>query len=225
MWNAIPASAVHGVKCTVDGRASHFRRLSLRVIGTLAIAVGCVFNVNAQALSACPNPVVGARDGAASAVYSDCTMEVGSNVYHVGLYEGSGGNVGSQGYLAPDLSPLPAGDEPVGQFDGVTLQVEDFGVGYTGTCAEMTSTSPSLPLADQHVYCGRIGNTEGNFVFARGTWNAGTSTFSSPLVVTNQPGVGTPLAQAVTAVPSLSLFALLGLSGLMGWVGLRRVKG
>lgn len=193
MRTPMPASAVGEAKHIADVRKASFRRLSLGTIAAIAIAVGCVFDVNAQALSVCPNAVVGVNNGFDSAVYSDCTMEAtGTPVSHVGLYA-IGSNVTSNGYPSSLLSPAPVGDEPFGQWDGVTLYVEDFGVGYTGTCFEMTSTSSTAPVVDQHVYCARIGNTEGNFVFARGTWDDGAEVFSSPQVLTNQPGVGTPL--------------------------------
>ncbi|MAC34827.1 MAG: hypothetical protein CME38_14670 [Haliea sp.] len=196
----------------------------LVVIATTAVlSLAATNEANAQSVSACPNVIVGSSPDGVS-VYSDCTMEnaVGQPGFHLTLSANSGAaQVLANGYLATSLSPAPAGDVSFGRWDGITLYTEDMGPGYAGNCLDMTSTSNSIPLVDQAVYCGRVGNEEGNFVLLRGTWDAGGNTFNNPAVFSTQPGVGEPVeARAIPALPGVAL-GLLGL--LMAALGRRHL--
>ena len=120
----------------------------------------------------------------------------------------------SNGYLSDSLSPTPVGNVSFGRWDGTTLYVENMGPSYTGDCLEMTSTVNFIPLVDSAVFCGRVGNTDGNFVLLRGTWDESGNTFTDPVVYTTQPGVGIPVTSV--PVPTLSQWALILLIMLLG---------
>ena len=138
--------------------------------------------------------------------------------------------VGLEGAPSADFDPMPVGDIPIGtSFNGLDFVVEDMGPNYTGTCNDMAALNPtnlgSVPRVDGNVYCGRISNTEGNSVWLRGTVDAAGSTWKDPIVLTNQPGVGTPYSPASTVpVPILPFWGLLSLAGLMGLFGFRKLR-
>ena len=161
-------------------------------------------SVLAQDLRVCPNVQVGeAVDPPAiyPAIYSDCTIQNngGGPALHVTLLNTSGAVIPNA--IPPaNFDPTPTGDVPLGtEFDGLDLVAEDMGPNYTGTCSDMAASIPTFDLAnttpfavDGNVYCGRISNTEGNQVWLRGTADVAGNTWKDPIVLTNQPGVGTP---------------------------------
>ena len=132
--------------------------------------------------------------------------------------------------MLPDMfDPTPTGDVPVGEFDGLDLAVEDMGPNYTGTCSDMAASIPTISddpsLVDGNVYCTRLSNTEGNQVWLRGTADVAGNTWKDPIVLTNQPGVGTPYRPASTVpVPVLPFWGLLSLAGLIGLFGFRKLQ-
>ena len=187
-------------------------------------------SVLAQDLRVCPNVQVG-EWGGLPAIYSDCTMEpVGGGD---GLYVlmGFGDTlVGMEGGAPSDFDPTPVGDVPVGtEFDDLDRATEDMGPNYTGTCNDMAAPIPSetlgIPQVDGNVYCGRLSNIEGNQVWLRGTADVAGNTWKDPIVLTNQPGVGTPYRpKATVPVPVLPFWGLLSLAGLIGLFGFRKLR-
>ena len=187
-------------------------------------------SVLAQDLRVCPNVQVG-EWGGLPAIYSDCTMEpVGGGD---GLYVlmGFGDTlVGMEGGAPSDFDPTPVGDVPVGtEFDDLDRATEDMGPNYTGTCNDMAASIPStgtnLVSVDGNVYCTRISNKEGNQLWLRGTLDWAGNTWKDPIVLTNQPGVGTPYRpKATVPVPVLPFWGLLSLAGLMGLFGFRKLR-
>ena len=85
--------------------------------------------------------------------------------------------------------------------------------------------SGAIPTVDGNVYCARISNIEGNQLWLRGTVDVAGNTWKDPIVLTNQPGVGTPYyAKATVPVPVLPFWGLLSLAGLIGLFGFRKLR-
>ena len=195
------------------------------------LALFALFSTSAwaQDLRVCPNVQVGDWNGTPT-IYSDCTIqpEGGGAQFHISLFLIAG--VVANAVLSIDLDPTPTGDLPVGtEFDGLDLVAEDMGPNYTGTCSDMAAPIPSeilgIPQVDGNVYCGRISNIEGNQVWVRGTLDLAGNTWKDPIVLTNQPGVGTPYRPASTVpVPVLPFWGLLSLAGLIGLFGFRKLR-
>jgi hypothetical protein len=186
-------------------------------------------SVLSQTLSSCPNVTIGATTSGA-AIYSDCSLSVGSTAgYHPTMAFFDGTRINQNAYPANNFTPAPAGDVPIGQFDGQDRVAEDMGVGYTGNCTDMTSPYPTTPSSalqavDGHVYCYRITNSAGNSLWIRGTADIAGSTWLSPLVITNQAVVVTPSPTAGTPVPTLPLFGLGILVSVLGLFGLSKLR-
>ena len=138
--------------------------------------------------------------------------------------------VGIRGRFPGDFDPTPVGDVPIGtEWDGLDFVVEDMGPNYTGTCNDMAASIPTLSgdpsLVDGNVYCARLSNIEGNQLWLRGTVDVAGNTWKDPIVLTNQPGVGTPYRPASTVpVPVLPFWGLLSLAGLIGLFGFRKLR-
>ncbi len=103
------------------------------------------------------------------------------------------------------------------------------GPNYTGTCNDMVASIPTItggiPQVDGNVYCARLSNIEGNQLWLRGTVDVAGNTWKDPIVLTNQPGVGTPYyAKATVPVPVLPFWGLLSLAGLIGLFGFRKLR-
>ena len=80
-------------------------------------------------------------------------------------------------------------------------------------------------VVDGNVYCARLSNIEGNQLWLRGTVDVAGNTWKDPIVLTNQPGVGTPYRPASTVpVPVLPFWGLLSLAGLIGLFGFRKLR-
>ena len=130
----------------------------------------------------------------------------------------------------PDrLDPAPTGVVSFGIDQGLDAVTEDMGPNYTGTCNDMVASIPTyLPYiesVDGNVYCSRISNVEGNQLWLRGTLDLAGGTWKDPIVLTNQPGVGSPYSPAsIDPVPVLPFWGLLSLAGLMGLFGLRKLR-
>jgi len=192
-------------------------------------------SVLAQDLRVCPNVQVGGwKFGGAiySAIYSDCTVQSGGEgPFHMFMSFFTG-DVYSDGDLPANLDPTPTGDVPVGEYDDLDYATEDMGPTYTGTCSDMAASIPTLSadpsLVDGNVYCARLSNIEGNQVWLRGTADVAGNTWKDPIVLTNQPGVGTPYSPASPAstvpVPVLPFWGLLSLAGLIGLFGFRKLR-
>ena len=188
-------------------------------------------SVLAQGLRVCPNVQV---DEALSVpvIYSDCTIQPaggGPSVHVLLLFLTAPPEVGLSGLSAADFDRTPTGDIPFGEFDGIDLVTEDMGPNYTGTCSDMAAAIPTLgsstPSVDGNVYCGRLSNIEGNQVWVRGTLDVAGNTWKDPIVLTNQPGVGTPYSpKATVPVPVLPFWGLLSLAGLIGLFGFRKLR-
>ena len=199
----------------------------------LIVALFAMFSTSvlAQDLRVCPNVQVGEWDSSASSIYSDCTMEPvgGGDGLHV--FMGFVDLVGLEGGPPGDFDPTPVGDVPIGtEYDGLDFVVEDMGPNYTGTCNDMVASIPTkpeggIPRVDGNVYCARISNIEGNQLWLRGTVDVAGNTWKDPIVLTNQPGVGTPYRPASTVpVPVLPFWGLLSLAGLIGLFGFRKLR-
>ena len=159
----------------------------------LALFVMLSPSVLAQDLRVCPNVQVGGV-GSIPAIYSDCAMDIGAgNFYIVMAFSNL---VGLDAHLAAALDPAPVGNVTVGTYDASDLVTEDMGPNYTGTCNDMVASIPTftgaIPKVEGNVYCGRISNTEGNQLWLRGTLDVAGNTWKDPIMLTNQPGVGTP---------------------------------
>ena len=155
-------------------------------------------SVLAQDLRVCPNVQVGVWDGE-PAIYSDCTVQPagGGPQFHIFLSFFLDGFVYSDGDLPANLDPAPTGDVPVGtEFNGLDYVIEDMGPNYTGACNDMVASIPTLDgftnVVNGSVYCTRLSNIEGNQLWLRGTLDVAGNTWKDPIVLTNQPGVGTP---------------------------------
>ena len=187
-------------------------------------------SVLAQDLRVCPNVQVGVRDGE-PAIYSDCTVQPagGGPQFHIFLSLFLDGFVLSDGDLPDNLDPAPTGDVPFGTHDILDYAIEDMGPNYTGTCNDMVASIPTnggLPEAvNGSVYCTRLSNTEGNQLWLRGTLDVAGNTWKDPIMLTNQPGVGTPYSpKATVPVPVLPFWGLLSLAGLIGLFGFRKFR-
>jgi hypothetical protein len=185
-------------------------------------------SVLAQDLRVCPNVQVG-EWLSNPAIYSDCTTQSGGGGPSHIFMSFFGGDVYSDGDLPDGFDPTPTGDVPFGEFDGLDYATEDMGPTYTGTCSDMAASIPTLSadpsLVDGNVYCARLSNTEGNQLWVRGTADVAGNTWKDPIVLTNQPGVGTPYRPASTVpVPVLPFWGLLSLAGLIGLFGFRKLR-
>jgi hypothetical protein len=187
-------------------------------------------SVLAQDLRVCPNVQVGKWLSLPS-IYSDCTIQPngGGFEFPVMMAFSVPNGVYINGSAPAELDPTPTGDVPFGEFDGLDMVAEDMGPNYTGTCSDMAAsipTSGSNPSSvDGNVYCSRFSNTEGNQVWLRGTVDVAGNTWKDPIVLTNQPGVGTPYRpKATVPVPVLPFWGLLSLAGLIGLFGFRKLR-
>ena len=197
----------------------------------LALFVMFSPSVLAQDLRVCPNVQVGEYvNGAnlAPAIYSDCSLET---VYGSGnlTMRFDGTSVRFNDFFPDVFDPRPVGDVPFGKWDELDFVVENMGPDYTGTCDCMAASIPtdsgSAPTVDGNVYCARSSNIEGNQVWLRGTVDVAGNTWKDPIVLTNQPGVGTPYRPASTVpVPVLPFWGLLSLAGLIGLFGFRKLR-
>jgi len=204
----------------------------------LIVALFAMFSTSvlAQDLRVCPNVQVGVWDGggvwdAEPAIYSDCTVQPagGGAQFHIYLTL-LDEFVFSNGALPDNLDPAPTGDVPT-QYDGLDYVVENMGPNYTGTCNDMVASIPTItggigiPRVDGNVYCARLSTIEGNQLWLRGTVDVAGNTWKDPIVLTNQPGVGTPYRPASTVpVPVLPFWGLLSLAGLIGLFGFRKLR-
>ena len=202
-------------------------------LSALIVALFAMFSTSvlAQDLRVCPNVQVGVLFGGPS-IYSDCNFQPagGGAQFHIFLTRGSG-VVYFEGALPAQFDPAPTGDVPFGtEWDGLDFVVEDMGPNYTGTCNDMVASIPTnpeegIPRVDGNVYCARISNIEGNQLWLRGTVDVAGNTWKDPIVLTNQPGVGTPYRPASTVpVPVLPFWGLLSLAGLIGLFGFRKLR-
>ena len=187
-------------------------------------------SVLAQDLRVCPNVQVG-KWLSLPAIYSDCTIQPngGGFEFPVMMAFSVPNGVYIDGSAPAELDPKPTGDVPFGEFDLLDLVAEDMGPIYTGTCSDMAASIPTLSgdpsLVDGNVYCARLSNTEGNQLWVRGTADVAGNTWKDPIVLTNQPGVGTPYyAKATVPVPVLPFWGLLSLAGLIGLFGFRKLR-
>ena len=98
--------------------------------------------------------------------------------------------------LLPDVfDPSPLVMFPLGQWDELDFVVEDMGPNYTGTCNDMVAsipTDPGAPDGGWERVLRSLSNIEGNQLWLRGTVDVAGNTWKDPIVLTNQPGVGTP---------------------------------
>ena len=193
------------------------------------VAVLLSISSNVNAASSCPNVQVGAIISGsinAPAIYSDCSMDVGSATeYWLTMYSVNN-SIRVTGWPSGNsaFSPPAAGPTEFGTFDGLTLYAQDMGASYSGDCTELSSSiSSSISAIVGNTYCGVIGNTNGRKVWFRGTWTG--STFTNPSVLTDEPSVvtlSTPPTPA--AIPTLSEWAMLLMASLMGLFAFTRIR-
>ena len=190
-------------------------------------------SVLAQDLRVCPNVQVGEAftgGGREPAIYSDCSIEAGGEIGLYPLMYFDGTSVVLNGLGSTIITPGPVGDVPFGEYDGADYVLENMGPNYSGTCNDMASPIPTLtlsqlPIADGNVYCTRLSNIEGNQLWIRGTLDVAGNTWKDPIVLTNQPGIGTPYSpKATVPVPVLPFWGLLSLAGLIGLFGFRKFR-
>ena len=175
----------------------------------------------------CPNVQVGGEGAPAftsPSVYSDCYMDFGS----------AGSATIRMAYAPPviefdanyreEFSPQPSYSINAGTFGGELEDAafENMGSGYSGNCVnDMNPTSSNdgtLEATANDVYCGRVTSVTGESLWVRATFNG--TTFTSPLIVTNAASAAPPSVP----VPTLPLFGLLSLGGLIGLFGTRKLK-
>ena len=175
----------------------------------------------------CPNVQVGGEGAPAftsPSVYSDCYMDFGSLTFATVRMVYAPPIIDFDANYREEFSPQPSYSINAGTFGGEVEDAafENMGSGYSGNCVnDMNPTNSlgnSLQATANDVYCGRVTSGTGESIWVRATFNG--TTFTSPLIVTNAASAAPPSVP----VPTLPLFGLLSLGGLIGLFGTRKLK-
>ncbi len=164
-------------------------------------------------IATCPGSMVG-DSIVGSVVYSDCGF---TGPVYLGMGRVPGPlNVALDVAPGNVLVPSPSGFVDKGAVSSTYFVPLDMGTSYSGDCSEVAYT-PGGPLSgpasvDSHVYCGRMQGANGS-IYIRATWNDTGSEFSAPSVVHEVQS---------QAVPSMSIYGLVILAGLLGLLGMRQ---
>ena len=181
----------------------------MKIGKTRSVIAATLFGLLPQIVSAsffsCPNTQLGAfvDQAGVPVIYSDCAVTTSSiDNAHLWL-AGLGAIVVSEGSEADDFSPQP-GTLNIGEYLPGSIALADMGVGYSGVCIGMdTSSSEERAAIDGHTYCTQIGTTGGHTLWIRGQWNQADNTFDNVGAWTNAP-IGPP-----TPVPTSPPWSLL----------------
>ena len=177
-----------------------------------------VYPVNYQS---CPGIQSGALDGQnIKAVYSDCAIDgYNANIYfYPAFYFDVGLNtVGVTATSATSLDPAPVGILKLGALNDFGLA--NVGVNYAGNCQEVTATETSTAGQEGATYCGWYANNgSGSRLLLKATLV--NSAFSNVTFANNVPtSVGN-----LAPVPTMHVYLLLALSGLLGLLGFSRAR-
>ena len=209
------------------------KKNKLNILPVVVACLAMTASLQAQTVNSCPNVTVGTlsveSNEDTAAIYSDCSMESpeADPGFHLAMYARTNSSVEADGLSDIEFTPAPVADAPYGRWNGKDFVVEDMGSSYVGTCADMSpeiqaNALGGIDAVGGHVYCTRVTNTDGNSIWIRGTWDETAQTWRAPIVVTNQPGVGTPVETSRPAmpVPTLPLPALWILGALAGLIGI-----
>jgi hypothetical protein len=176
----------------------------------------------------CPNVQVGG-EGAPGftypSVYSDCYMDFVTDGFAIPRMTYASGDISLDANYREEFSPQPSYTIKVGTYTATATSYafENMGSGYSGNCVNDMNNTTSLLVgvltATQYdVYCGRLTSGTGESVWLRATFDGWA--FTSPLIVTNAASAAPPSVP----VPTLPLFGLLSLGGLIGLFGTRKLK-
>ena len=168
-----------------------------------------------------------------SGVYSDCALDVGGTPRTPAIfYDGLDNRIKVDYPAGAAYGSLPA-QFVVGTADNTLLPSLAILQPGTSDCAsELYGNSQSEPPAPL-TYCARFpANDAGGAqaVYITATWDATNSVFTNASVVYNFPAAGSSSSSgsgsgsAATAVPTLPLFGVMLLGGLLGLFGLRKLK-
>ena len=169
----------------------------------------------------CPGIQSGVLDGQnIRAVYSDCAID-GYNAeiyFYPALYFDVGLNiVGVTATSADSLDPAPVGILKLGALNDRGLA--NVGVNYAGNCEEVTVTETYTAGQEGATYCGWYANDgSGSRLLLKATLVNGA--FSNVTFAHNVPkSVGN-----VAPVPTMHVYLLLALIGLLGLLGFSRAR-
>ena len=173
----------------------------------------------------CPNVQVGGEGAPAftsPSVYSDCYMDFGSAAFATIRMAYAPPVIEFDANYREEFSPQPSYSINAGTYEDENFSFENMGSGYSGNCVnDMNPTSSNegeIEATANDVYCGRVTSGTGESIWVRATFNG--TTFTSPLIVTNAASAAPPSVP----VPTLPLFGLLSLGGLIGLFGTRKLK-
>ena len=134
-------------------------------------------------------------------------------------------------YTGDEITPAPSGGEMVGTAlagdDGyIPAGTYDMGQDYSGNCSELGPKEPptiSVPGESGNVYCSVMELADNRRILARAKWVVNTdaspyfATFEDPQILVESPAPATP-------VPTMPMYLLMGLSGLLVLFGFYRVR-
>ena len=169
----------------------------------------------------CPGIQSGVLDGQnIKAVYSDCAIDgYNAEIYFYPAFRFDVGlnTVRVTAPPAVSLNPAPAGILKLGALNDVGLA--NVGVNYAGNCEEVTATETSTAGQEGATYCGWYANeASGSRLLLKATLV--NSDFSNVTFAHNVPkSVGN-----VAPVPTMHVYLLLALSGLLGLLGFSRAR-
>ena len=188
----------------------------------------------AQSFADCPGQEVGAIPGLGkvSAYYSQCTStdQATGDEYHWALViNADSGNIEISRQLPGGLVPSPTNAVSIGVQDPLKFGVSDMGDDYSGSCNEVSSTTPGAPQMDGNTYCGWTESVTGRKILLKGTLTKGSFS-GSAIRTTDTDGDGDPDGSDPTpngpvAVPTTPLWVILMFVPLLGvWLS-RRYSG
>ena len=197
--------------------------------GLVALFVCLSAPTTSAQVNTCPNVQVGTLLTTDPAVYSDCGLDVGGSLNTPALAYDVAPNSRMEAILMgipANFSPSPA---PIDLGGYTARSIINAGSGYTGDCSDQTYTMNvdflSSAASSGDVICARFNAVDPEAIWIRGEWNG--TTFVNPLAVTNMnvsAGSSSSSSSAATAVPTLPLFGVMLLGGLLGLFGLRKLK-
>jgi hypothetical protein len=169
----------------------------------------------------CPGIQSGVLDGQnIKAVYGDCAVDgYSAEIYlYPTLYFDVGLNiVGVTAPPAVSLNPAPAALLKLGVLGDFGLK--NVGVNYAGNCEEVTATEASLAGQEGATYCGWYANdVSGSRLLLKATLMNGA--LSNATFAHNVP----TSAGNFSPVPTMPVYLLLALSGLLGLLGFSRAR-
>ena len=135
-------------------------------------------------------------------------------------------------FTGDEITPTPSGGEMVGTAlagdDGyISVGTHDMGPDYSGNCSELEAKEWSEGTTawgeSGRVYCSVMELADNRRILARAKWVVNTdaspyvATFEDPQILVESPAPATP-------VPTMPMYLLMGLSGLLALFGFYRVR-